>query len=325
MISGVDSLPANGGIWAYLGWKGAPADLAAEDYFGRAVAISGQTVIVGAHGHDAAAAEGGAAYIFQFDGAAWNQVAKLLSSEPQEWDGFGAFVDIDGSRVVISGGEEAGVTDSGAAYVFEFDGTSWNETAKLTASDAAPYDWAGALALDGDNVILGAYADDDDGNGSGSAYMFHFDGTNWSQVAKLTASDAAAGDQFGTSVALYGSTAIVGAEYKDETVGSDAGGAYIFEFDGVTWSETAKLTASNAVAFDHFGRDVAIHGDTAVVTAHRYLSAGPGSIYTFRHVSASWLEESEVTGVDTADSDEFGDAIALREGTIIVSSPADDG
>ena len=138
---------------------------------------------------------------------------------------------------------------------------------KLTASDAATFDLFGRnVALSGDPAVVGAVLDDDAGSFSGSAYVFVRSGTTWSEQAKLTASDGAAADFFGRSVAVSGDTAVIGAE-RDNDAGTNSGSAYVFVRSGTTWSEQAKLTASGAAAGDLFGFSVAVSGDTAVVGA----------------------------------------------------------
>ena len=138
------------------------------------------------------------------------------------------------------------------------------EQAKLTASDGAANDHFGvSVAIAGDTIVVGAYGDDDSGSDSGSAYVFTRTGTTWTEQTKLTASDGAAGDQFGTSVAITGDTIVVGADLDDTASGS----AYVFTRTGTAWMEQAKLTASDGAAVDSFGISVAIVGDTIVVGA----------------------------------------------------------
>jgi len=153
------------------------------------------------------------------------------------------------------------------AYAPPFD-----EVAKLTASDAAADDLFGrSVSISGDTAIVGAVFDDDacptdpDCN-SGSAYVFVKNGATWTRTAKLTASDAAADDFFGDSVSISGDTAIVGAP-RDDDAGSFSGSAYVFVKNGATWTQQAKLTASDAAVNDFFGFSVSISGDTAIVGA----------------------------------------------------------
>ena len=155
---------------------------------------------------------------------------------------------------------------------------------KVTAADAALGDYFGlSVALSGTTTIVGAYADDDAGSDSGSAYLF--DTTTGNQIAKLTADDAAGGDRFGYSVALSGTTAIVGA-YGDDDAGSHSGSAYLF--DTTTNNQIAKLTAADAAGSDFFGYSVAISGTTAIVGAYQDDDAGStsGSAYLYSGVAA---------------------------------------
>ncbi len=199
-------------------------------------------------------------------------------------DRFGVSVAVDGDTAVIGayGNDDAG-PESGSAYVFVRNGTTWSEQAKLTASDAATYDRFGdSVAADGDTAVIGAPLDDDAAPESGSAYVFVRNGTTWNEQAKLTASDAATSDVFGESVAVDGDTAAIGSPLDDDA-GFDSGSAYVFVRSGTTWNEQAKLTASDAAAYDVFGKSVAVGGDTAVVGARLNDDAGTnsGSAYVY--------------------------------------------
>ena len=184
---------------------------------------------------------------------------KLAASDPDADDGFGGAAAIHGDTVLVgSPGDDDAGGQSGAAYVFVRSGTSWSQQAKLTASDAAADDRFGiSVSVNGDTAVIGAYGDDDAGSQSGSAYVFARDaGRTGRQQAKLTASDAAAGDYFGTSVSVNGDTAVVGA-YGDDDAGQLLGlGVRVHPRRGTTWSQQAKLTASDAAAGDYFGSSV---------------------------------------------------------------------
>ena len=130
------------------------------------------------------------------------------------------------------------------------------QQAKLTAADPAPDDWFGrSVAIDGQTAVVGSVGDDNVGTDSGSAYVFTRSGATWTQEAKLTASDAAGSDNFGFSVAVSGDTAVVGA-FGDDDRGLNSGSAYVFTRTGTTWTQQAKLTASDGAQFDNFGRAV---------------------------------------------------------------------
>ena len=192
----------------------------------------------------------------------------LTASDGMAGDQFGYSVAIDGDTLVVGA---YGVGDngfnSGSAYVFTRTGTIWTEQAKLTASDGAERDRFGwSVAIDVNTIVVGAWGDDDNGERSGSAYVFTRSGTTWSQQTKLTASDGAARDQFGGSVAIAGDTIVVGAHQDDEN-GNRSGSAYVFTRTETTWTQQAKLTASDGAADDIFGISVAIAGDTIVAGA----------------------------------------------------------
>jgi hypothetical protein len=245
------------------------SDAAPNDDFGLAVAVSGDTAVVGAIGDDDAGRDSGAAYVFVRSGTRWRQQQKLTASDAASSDLFGNSVAVSGDTAVVGarGDDDAGGVNSGAAYVFVRSGTRWSQQQKLTASDAAPNDDFGlAVALSGDTAVVGAE--------NNSAYVFVRSGTRWSEQQKLTASDAAAGAGgfFGNSVAVSGDTAVVGA-YADVDAGGDSGAAYVFVRSGTRWSEQQKLTASDAAAGIRFGNSVAVSGDTAVVGAYADDSA----------------------------------------------------
>ena len=223
-------------------------DSAAGDFFGRSVSILGDTAIVGAPGDDDAciptentSCDSGSASVFgrDVDGADnWGQVAKLTASDADLDDKFGFSVSISGDTAIVGAdhNDDAGL-DSGSAYVFVIPSGDCacflTETAKLTASDAAADDLFGfPVSISGDTAIVGARSNDDVPFNSGSAYVFVKPGGAWAgsltETTKLTASDAAAVDQFGNSVSISGDTAIVGA-FGDDDAGTSSGSAYVFD------------------------------------------------------------------------------------------------
>ncbi|MEQ8471446.1 MAG: FG-GAP repeat protein [Marinoscillum sp.] len=254
------------------------SDRALYSEFGVSVGISGDYAIVGAYGDDNYT---GAAYIFERDEEGnWSEVEKLLASDGAEDDEFGLFVAISGDYAIV--GSYGDDSYTGAAYIFERDvNGDWNEVEKLAASDAASNDTFGAaVAIDGDYAIVGAYAEDEDDSGSetkedaGSAYIFERDvDGNWNEVQKIVASDRDNQDQFGSSVAVSGDYAIVGAHQEDEwTDGSDtkgnAGSAYIFKrSDAGVWNQTEKLVTYDREANDKFGTSIALDEGFLIVGA----------------------------------------------------------
>ena len=320
------------GVWRQVA-KLTASDGAANDEFGYSVAVDGDTIVVGAHQNDADTNNNdeGAAYVFTKPPSGWadmTQTAKLTAFGAAAGDEFGISVVVDGDTIVVGAHQNDADTnnnDEGAAYVFTEPFTGWadsSETAKLIASDAAADDEFGiSVALDGDTAVIGARQDDDNGSQSGSAYVFTKVSGVWSQKAKLIASDAAADDQFGISVAVNGDTVVVGARQDDDN-GNQSGSAYVFTKPSSGWSnsnETAKLTASDGAANDEFGISVAVEGDTAVIGA-RQDDTSNGSTYVFTKVSGVWSQKAKLTASDGAADDEFGISVAVDGDTVAVGA-----
>ena len=190
---------------------------------------------------------------------------KLTAGDAAAGDQFGRSVGISGDTMVVGADlDDDNATSTGSAYVFVRSGSTWPEQQKITASDAAEGDEFGEfVAVSEDHLVVGSPQDDDAGASSGSAYMYLRTGSTWDDEQKITASDAAAGDEFGASVAIDGETAVVGAPLAD--LGADAGAAYVFVLSGGSWTQQAKLTAGDPAVNDQFGTSVAIDGDTVVV------------------------------------------------------------
>jgi len=296
------------------------SDGAAFDNFGGSVSSSGDRIVVGALGGD----PGGAAYVYDLDGVNWVET-KLTASDAASGDIFGVSVSVSGDRIVVGAlGDDRLVigSNSGSAYVYDFNGVSWDET-KLTASDAANFDSFGAsVSVSGDRIVVGAPNDDDGGSLSGSAYVYDLDGVNWVET-KLLASDGATGDFFGISVSVSGDRIVVGAR-SDDDAGSSSGSAYVYDFNGVSWDET-KLTASDGAAFDNFGFSISVSGDRIVVGAHRDDDAGSdsGSAYVYDLDGVNWVE-TKLTASDAASGDIFGVSVSVSGDRIVVGAQGDD-
>jgi len=312
------------------------SDKEAGDLFGKSVAISGDgtTAIVGAWYEDTGGSQAGAAYIFTRSGTDWSEQAKILSSDTQAYGNFGRSVALSGDGNTAIVGSAVDLNTVGAAYIFTRSGTSWSEQAKIQASDKEAGDLFGysvAISSDGTTAIVGAYYEDTGGSNAGAAYIFTRSGTSWSEQAKIQASDAGYGDEFGYSVSISGdgTTAIVGARLED-TGGDNAGAAYIFTRSGTSWSEQAKIQASDVEAGDQFGYSVSISGDgtTAIVGAHFEDTGGvnAGAAYIFTRSGTSWSEQAKILASDVEAIDLFGWSVAISgDGTTaIVGARAED-
>ena len=266
------------------------SDGQAGDAFGRSVAVSGDTAVVGAVFEDARGTDAGAVYVFRRGQGGtdnWGEVKKLTALDAQVGDFFGQSVAVSGDTAVVGAVlEDAGGNPNdnfGGAYIFQRDqggADNWGEVKKLTASDAERKDFFGVgVAVSGDTAVVGAFFEDAGGSSAGAAYVFQRDSGgagNWGEVEKLRASDAESDDGFGVSAAISGDTAILGANFEDAG-GSDAGAGYVFQRDeggAGNWGEVKKITASDAEAADGFGSSVAVSGDTVVVGAEREDAGG---------------------------------------------------
>lgn len=301
-------------------------------YYGNSVAVNGNIAVVGApYSYNMS----GVAYVYEHIAGIWLNVAMLTTSDPAFTDNFGISVSVSGDVIVVGAqNKDNTYTNSGAVYVFEKPATGWTnatETAKLIASDQAYNDYLGySVSIDGNTIAAGSYADDDMGSNSGSVYIFEKTGAHWvngTETAKLLASDGASGDSFGRSVAISGSTVVVGA-YQHDNGMTNNGSAYVFEKPLTGWvsmTETARLTASDASASDYFGYAVAVKGNTVAVTANMkdYNGTDAGMAYVFEKPVSGWATTTETAKLYTAGPASyrmFGASISMSDNAIVVGA-----
>lgn len=285
------------------------SDNAEGDFFGDAVAVSGDYAIIGAKSSDKNGIGSGAAYIYEktIDGT-WNESQILLPSDADEFHRFGESVAINGNIAII------GSPGNTAVYVFEksVDG-SWIELQKLIASDAPRGNIFGnSIAISNNTILVGASRD----NGStGAAYIFEksTDGT-WVEVVKIIPEDAIYGYGFGISVSVSNDKAIIGALSDDER-GRDSGSAYIYEKNANTWIQTQKLFASNSSRYNRFGKSVAISSNVAIVGA-------VNDVYIFEKEAATdWIEVDKLHDYRNG---QLGNAVAVSGNVAIVGAMLND-
>lgn len=351
------------------------SDAQAGDRFGTSIAVSADTLVVGAYLEDGGTGDpitdAGAVYVFKRDpdqSGKWVEVARLSASDAQSGDLFGNSVAISGDTIVVGAVNEDGDgdpwSDAGAAYVFERDlggPGNWGQSAKLTAGDAQPgYRFGGAVAIEGDTIVAGATgAEAIPGNPfpiSGAAYVFERDlggPGSWGEAARLIASDAQDGDGLGASVDISGDTIVAGAWLKDAvtenfwlTSGQQSpkdvpggfgnqGAAYVFERDlggPEIWGEASKLVSFDAQDMDIFGVSVTIDGDTIVVGSDSE-DGGPGNpmpdsgaAYVFeRDEMGSWSVVTKLVAGDAQEMDHFGNSVTIYGEIIVVGAPLEDG
>ena len=385
-----------GGVWtqqAYL--KASNTD--ANDLFGSAVAISGDTIVIGAPWEDANAAGvfngpggsadnsrsmAGAAYVFVRSGTTWTQQAYLKAPVIDANDYFGQSVAISGDTVVVGaygessnagivngtgGSSDNSMAVAGAAYVFTRSAGLWSQQAFLKASVPDANDHFGlSVAVANNTVVVGAWGEqsnatgvlngaggsaDNSANQAGAAYVFTRSGVVWSQQAYLKASNTDAGDSFGVAVAVSGDTIVVGAVHESSNatgalngVGASsdnsltsAGAAYVFLRSGTTWGQQAYLKAANPNANDNFGYAVALSGDTVLVGAYGEDGGSPGmggnlfdnsksssgAAYAFTRAGSTWIPRSYIKASNPDSSDLFGQYLALSGTTAVVGADAE--
>jgi len=308
------------------------SDPAASDYFGISVAIDGDTAMIGAHADDDNALNAsGSVYVFTRTAGVWTQSTKLYASDAAASDTFGVSVAIDGDTAMIGAhnDDDNALSASGSVYVFTRTAGVWTQAAKLHASDPAATDqFGGSVALDGDTAMIGAHVDDDNAlTDSGSIYVFTRTAGVWAQSTKLHASDPAAGDYFGVSVAINGDTAMIGASADDDNALNASGSVYVFTRTAGVWTQSTKLHASDPAADDYFGVSVSIDGDTAMIGASSdddNAVTDSGSVYIFMQTAGSWTQSTKLYASDPAAADQFGRSIAISGDTAFVGADADD-
>ena len=352
----------------------------AGDQFGYSVAISGDTVVVGAWNEDSnatgvngtqsdnSASAAGAAYVFVRSAGTWTQQAYLKASNTGAGDNFGYSVAISGDTVVVGAQNEASnatgvngtqsdnsASSSGAAYVFVRSSGLWTQQAYLKASNTGAGDNFGySVAISGDTVVAGAYFEGSNATGvngsqsdnsatrAGAAYVFVRSSGTWSQQAYLKASNTEANDFFGRSVSISGDTVVVGANRESSNAtgvngtesnnsAASSGAAYVFVRSSGTWSQQAYLKASNAEAYDQFGWSVAISGDTVVVGAlgeagdatggqSNNSASYAGAAHVFVRSSGTWTQQAYLKASNAEANDYFSYSVAISGDTVVAGA-----
>lgn len=290
-----------------------------NDAFGYSVSLAGDTALVGSNNIY------GVARVWARSGSAWAQQATLTANGTPKADYFGRSLSVFGDTALIGAPwDGSGVfSGNGAAYVFVRNGSAWALQAKLTASDGVGGDFfGGSVSLSGDTALVGA---SDSGFNKGSAYVFVRTGTVWTQQAKLIASDGASFDHLGSSVALTGNTALVGAPTDDIGTNTDQGSVYVFVRSGTTWTQQTKLITLDGAKDDQFGT-VSVSGDTALIGASGDdigTNTDQGSAYVFVRSGTTWAQQAKLIASDGASFDWFG-SVSLSADTALIGAPGGD-
>jgi hypothetical protein len=262
----------------------------------------------------------------------WELESKIKANPCSINEKFGYDVSISGN-LIVAGAPTNNESGSGAIYIFRFDGDSWIQEARMTADDGlAGHEFGHSVDTDGTYVVSSAWFDNHAQIKSGSAWVFHKISNQWQPQIKLIASDAAAFDRFGTSVAIATGRIAVSAYTEDPNGITNAGSVYIFDNVEGTWSEKTKLYASDAGEYDEYGWKIAINeeGDMIAVGSIRYedpefdLMYDQGAVYLYRNIDQSWEEIQQLTRSNHNEWDLFGGGVALSCDSLSVGISRDD-
>jgi hypothetical protein len=300
------------------------SDGTANSFFGSAAAITDTTAVIGADGD---ASFRGAAYVFTKSGDTWSEGQKLVASDGLSPDEFGYRVALDHGTLLVTAFSATvnGVAFQGAAYVFTLSGDTFSETQKLTASDGGLFDnFGAAVSVDGKTLVIGANGATVGANpAQGAAYVFTKSNGVWTEIQKLIADDGAAYDNFGLSVALQGSTILVGSPQAAIGGSTAQGAVYVFTNSGGSWTQTQKLTASDGASSDSFGESVAISDDNALIGAYGATvdsHPGAGAAYIFSNLSGTWSQMQKLTADDPGSFFNFGNTLALHGHKAVIAA-----
>lgn len=307
--------------------KVAADDGASKDSFGASVAISGDTVIIGAVLDDDLGEDSGSAYVFvRNEDGTWSQEAKLLAPEGQEGDFFGNAVGISNDTAIVGApfARDNGIA-TGVVHVYVRNGTTWTHQTTLTPSTSAVDDEIGyAVAIDGDLIVIGAPGDDEVAMDAGAAHTFKRSGSSWTAQDKLVPTPGGASGYFGVSVALSKTTALIGA--WDDGSAKNAGMAFVHTTDGTAWTMESALVPTDPEAADTFGYSVALSGNTALIGASGDDDTGKdsGSAYVFTRSGTQWAQDQKLLPSDGAADDVFGSSVAIWNDLATIGAYWDD-
>ena len=303
--------------------KLSPADLSAYEYFGTSMSFSEKFGVIATYQDNDKGRDAGAAYVYVRSGDYWIPHTKLYASDAETRDFFGHSVYIQDDYILIgAAGDDGNEAAAGSVYVFHYDGENWVEEARLTASDGETDDLFGQeISMYGQYAIISSKGDGDHGSFSGAAYIFYYDGTQWVEQAKITASDAEENDVFGNAIAIHKDYAFVGAYYEN----GRAGAVYVFTKVGNHWVEQQKLTNMDSQLFTLFGRSISIGDSLALIGAPGESTNGrsAGAVYTYSLDSNLWKPQGKLLASDGEELDHFGNAVHVNSNYAIIGSYAD--
>ncbi|MCP4697793.1 MAG: hypothetical protein GY862_13215, partial [Gammaproteobacteria bacterium] len=307
-------------------------DTRVEDRFGSSVAIKGDTLVVGAPLHSANGSPiSGAAYVFVNNSGIWEPQGKLtadqITNENHNYEAFGtaAALSRDAGTIVIGAVyNDERIPGTGKAYVFKYNGISWEGHSRLAPENAIVYAATGSsAAIDGNTIALGAPNDANvSGVISGAVYVFEYDDNtlSWVEKEKLTPVAAIEGEGFGAAVAITGDTAVIGTAPKNS-----GGSAYVFAKEGAGWMQKDRFISDNGVAGDAFGISAAVNEDADNILIGEIKAYGAGVTHLFTRQNKGWRKKATLQPPESQIMDQASRAVALdSSGTIVIGAPGTD-
>jgi len=290
--------------------------------FGSAVAVSGDTLVIGCpFTYLNGVGIGGAAYVYTRNGGVWTVQQRLAGASAYDGDAFGYAIGMSAGTIVVGAyGDLQNGLPSGAAYVFVRQGSVWSLQQTLVPNDALVTGAFGTAAvIAGNTAVIGALGD---GLSPGSAYVFTRSGTAWQQVQKLVASDGTIDDGFGLTVGLTSDTLVVGAPRNSATTGTERGAAYIFGHAPGYWTQLQRLEDTGGEEMDQFGHSVAISGDRLVVgsVAANTAAADTGAADVYFRAAGVWSIDQRLAPVNLLTHDVFGHSVAVNTNLVAVGA-----
>lgn len=285
-----------------------------SDAFGNSVSISGNYAIVGAPG----GYPFGTAYLYKKEFGNWIEEEIFQPSDSTNTFGFGSSVYINGDYMIIGANHDYN-NSSGSAYIYHKDGENWTEIDIIEASGSPICDQYGcsvAISVDGSHAIVGAFNDEENGEGFGAAYIYNRSGSVWNLQTKIMAFDGAIYDLFGYSVSITDNYIFISA-LNDDDNGEQAGSVYVYQNTGSNWEYHSKLIASHYTLHDRFGWSISANGDYIVIGAP---GEEIGEAYIFRLDNSNWIEDTILTASDGFYYDHFGRSVSISNDFIVVGA-----
>lgn len=305
-----------------------PSERADLQFFGTQVSLQGNRALISALSDgNLSVLSPGAVYVFEYDGSQWLETDKLYANDGESFAEFGISISQDGDRVLV-GAWKDGSQEPGAVYVFDYDGSEWQQSDKITAAVSNVYARFGAQVVLQDNrALISSINDYNSGVFSGAVYVFEYSNGDWQQVDKLLPDPLLTNTDFGVSISLANDIAWVG-EAKSPAQGSGSGAAYVYTYDGNVWNMQQKLMAGDSSVDDDFGRSLVHLDDNTVfigAPGHSPVANGPasGAVYRFENQGGNWANTQKISAADAGNTQLFGRALFTDGAQLLTGAPQD--